>query len=441
MKKGILLPIFSLPSKYGIGDFGAEAYEFIDILADNGIDYWEILPINAGDDCPYSPRSYYALNERYISLDKLIEMGLIKSEILEVPYKNRIVYKNLNKEKYYIEAYSNYVKDEVFEEFKNNKELLAYANYMSNRTGLEVDYYMFLQYILLIQWNELKKYAHSKKVYIIGDMPIYPDLESSEVMINSKYYQVTPLKKALFVSGAAPDCFSDSGQKWGHPLYNFKEIAKDNYKYLIDRYLYYLNMFDLIRIDHFKAFESYYKIPFDKSPKYGFYEPGPSYDFFDELFKYTSSDRFITEDLGDITKETIELRDKYNFKGMKIIQYTLKPNEMKDEYPDKKNMVIYTGNHDNNTIMGWYNSLTVEEQNNLREFLDFKGCSDDLINYSFIKYCLNSVADLVIIPVQDVIGLGEEGRINLPGCSSDDNWSWHLKDFSEFREKIKIMTK
>lgn len=438
MNIGVLLPIFSLPSKYGIGDFGYEAYEFIDILKANNIKYWEILPIHESGRYPYSPISYYALNKNFISLDKLIDMGLLK----DVEYKSknsRIKYDDF-KEKYYKEAYSNFQENEEYLKFCTNSKINEFAKYMSKRENEDESYYLFLQYILDKQWRELKEYANKNDVEIIGDMPIYPDFNSCEVEYNSKCYELEN-GSMKFVSGASPDYFNSEGQKWGHPLYDFKYMKKDNYLYLLERYKEFLNRFDIVRIDHFRAFDTYYKIPIDKTAKDGFYVEGPGSDFFDKLFEFTLPERFIVEDLGDIRKETEILRDKYNFTKMKIVQYTLDLKNKIDNYNDCENMVIYTGNHDNNTIVGWYNSLSNDEKENLLEFLKLNDCYNERINVAMINYCLKSQAKYAIFPVQDIIGLDENSRINLPGHEYEDNWSWELLDFEELKNNIKILKK
>ena len=436
MELGILLPIFSLPSKYGIGDFGYEAYEFIDILKQYNIKYWEILPINASGISPYSPTSYYALNENYISLAKLQDMHLLDN-VREKEKSNRIKYDNY-KEQYYKIAYQRFTPNNDYLKFCQNDEIKRYAKYMSNKHNEEENYYLFLQYILDKEWNELKNYAHQNGIKIIGDMPIYPDFDSCEVTNYPEYYELEN-GRMKYVSGASPDYFNENGQKWGHPLYNFNYMAKDNFKYLIKRYQEFLNKYDIIRIDHFRAFDTYYKIPINSSPKEGWYEEGPGSKFFDTLFKYTTWNRFIVEDLGDIRKETEQLRDKYHFTKMKIIEYTLDTTNKKDNYEDTPNMVIYTGNHDNNTIIGWYNNLSQIKQTNLQAFLKEHNCQSDRINISLIKYCLQSPAHLAIFPVQDIIGLDENSRINLPGYSNDENWSWELLDFNEFKQSMELL--
>lgn len=410
-EKGVLLPIFSLPSKYGIGDFGYEAYEFIDILSKNNIEYWEILPINDSHRLPYSPISYYALDIDYISLDKLKDMNLIKSPATKEK-SSRIVYDKF-KTKYYKEAYNNFVETEDYGKFKENKKIIQYAEYMSSTTGEPKEYYIFLQYILDKQWEELKKYANSKNVKIIGDMPIYPAFNSCEVKYNSECFELEN-GKMVYMAGTPADYFNEDGQKWGNPIYNFEKIKEYQYMYLLDRYKEYLRRFDIIRIDHFRAYDSFFRIPINGTAKNGYYTDGPSYGFFDELFKFTTPDRFIIEDLGEIREETIKLRDYYNFTRLKIFQYTINLENLTDFDSDVENIVIYPGNHDCHTILGWYKSLKFKEKVKLRRFLNKQKCNFLNINRGIIEYCLKSKARIAIIAAQDILNLDDSARINLP---------------------------
>lgn len=435
-EKGILLPIFSLPSKYGIGDFGNEAYEFIDILSENKIDYWEILPINDSNMLPYSPISYYALNTDYISLDKLKEIGLIKNPAFKEK-KSRITYDKF-KLKYYKEAYNNFVETEEYQKFKENRKIIQYSEYMSSTTGEKQDYYVFLQYILDKQWNELKEYANSKNVRIIGDMPIYPSFNSSEVKYNPECFELEN-GKMVYMAGTPADYFNEDGQKWGNPIYNFEKIKEYGYVYLLDRYKEYLKRFDIIRVDHFRAYDSFFRIPINGTAKNGYYTDGPSYGFFDELFKFTTPERFIIEDLGEIREETIKLREHYNFTRQKIFQYTINLDELTDFDSDIENIVIYPGNHDCHTILGWYKSLSLKQKINLRRFLNKNKCNFLNINKGIIQYCLQCKAKIAIIAAQDILNLDDSARINLPGCDDIQNWSWELLDFDDFKKKIKIL--
>lgn len=435
-EKGILLPIFSLPNKYGIGDFGYEAYEFVDILSENNIKYWEILPINKCDEHPYSPISYYALEENYISLDKLKEQGLIKSaEIRE--NKDRVIYDNF-KEKYYKEAYNNFKENKEYEEFIKIKEINQYAEFESEIKGNTKEYYLFIQYILYKQWMELKEYANSKNIKIIGDMPVYPVFKSVETKYYSKYFEMEN-GKFTFESGTPPDYFNENGQKWNSPVYNVENIKKDNYRYLINRFKYYLKLFDKVRIDYFRGYDSFFKIPIGKTGKDGFYTDGVSYGFFDELFKDkdVNVENLIIEDLGEIREETVKLREHYGFTRQKILQFSLDLDNLYDRDNEEENVLVFPGNHDCNTIYGWYKTLNDDYKIKLKEFLRKNECYDLNVNIGIMQYLSKCKAQMTIIMVQDILGLDENSRINVPGTESDKNWSWKLIDFKELKERIK----
>ena len=435
-ERGILLPIFSLPSKYGIGDFGNEAYEFIDILSENNITYWEILPINACDRLPYSPLSYYGLEEDYISIDKLVEHGLIENpETREI--KDRVVYDEF-KEKYFREAFKNFRKNEEYEEFIKCEEIIEYVAYRSELKGETLQYCLFLQYILYRQWMELKRYANSKGVKIIGDMPVYPVFNSAETKYHPDCFQMED-GKFTFESGTPPDYFNSEGQKWGSPVYDVENMKKDNYKYLIKRFKYYFKLYDKIRVDYFRGYDSFFKIPFGKSGKEGYYSDGVSYAFFDELFKNTDIkvEDLIIEDLGDIREETIKLRKHYGFTRQKILQFTIDLNNFVDNDNESENVVVFPGNHDCQTIHGWYKSLNDEYKERLKEFLRRNECYDINVNIGMMQYVMKCKAKIGIFTVQDILGLDDSARTNIPGTNTVDNWSWKLKDFNDFRERIK----
>lgn len=435
-EKGILLPIFSLPSKYGVGDFGNEAYEFIDILSENNINYWEILPINACNRLPYSPLSYYALEEDYISLDKLKEHGLIENlETREV--KDRAVYDDF-KEKYYKEAFKKFRKNDEYEEFIKCKEINEYAEYISNVKGGLKEYYLFLQYILYRQWMELKQYANSKNVKIIGDMPVYPVFNSAETKYHPECFEMEN-GEFTFESGTPPDYFNSEGQKWGSPVYNVENMKKDNYKYLINRFKYYLKLFDKIRVDYFRGYDSFFKIPIGKTGKEGVYAEGVSYAFFDELFKDKNIkvENLIIEDLGDIREETVKLREHYGFTRQKILQFTIDLNNFYDNDNNSENVLVFPGNHDCQTIHGWYKTLNDEYKERLKEFLRRNECYDINVNIGIMQYCMKCKAKIAVITVQDILGLDDSARTNIPGINIAENWSWKLLDFNDFKERIK----
>ena len=435
-EKGILLPIFSLPSKYGIGDFGNEAYEFIDILSENGMKYWEVLPINACRRLPYSPMSYYALNEDYISLDRLIEYGLIKNaEIRE--QTDRAIYDDF-KEKYYIEAFINFRKTKEYKEFIANKEIVKYSEFMHKKNKKNnKEYYGFLQFMLYKQWMELKSYANSKGIEIIGDMPFYPSFDSVDTMYHSDCFEMKH-GKFTYEAGTPPDYFNEDGQKWGSPVFNVEGMKKDNYKYLVGIFKYYLKIFDKVRVDYFRGYDSFFKIPMGKSGKEGTYVDSVSYGFFDELFKDGSvkTESLIIEDLGDIRKETIELREHYGFTRQKILQFSIDLDNCYDRDNDEENVLVFPGNHDCSTIYGWYKLLDDEHKEKLKEFLRKNECYDINVNIGIMQYCMKCKAKIVVITVQDILGLDDSARMNLPGTTSQDNWSWKLINFDDFRERI-----
>ena len=435
-ERGILLPIFSLPSKYGIGDFGNEAYEFIDILSENGINYWEILPINACNRLPYSPLSYYALEEDYLSLDKLKEHGLIDNiEIREI--KDRVVYDDF-KEKYFKEAFNKFRKNEKYEEFVKCEEINEYAEFVSEQKGESKEYYLFLQYILYKQWMELKEYANSKNVKIIGDMPVYPVFNSADTKYHSECFEMEN-GEFTFESGTPPDYFNSDGQKWGNPVYNVENMKKDNYKYLVSRFKYCLKLFDKIRVDYFRGYDSFFKIPIGKTGKEGWYAEGLSYGFFDELFKDGSIkvENLIIEDLGDIREETVKLREHYGFTRQKILQFTIDLDNLYDNDNESENVLVFPGNHDCQTIHGWYKTLSDEYKERLKEFLRRNECYDINVNIGIMQYCVKCKARIAILTVQDVLGLDDSARINIPGTDIAENWSWKLIDFNDFKERIK----
>ena len=435
-EKGILLPIFSLPSKYGIGDFGYEAYEFIDILHENNINYWEILPINACNRLPYSPLSYYALEEAYISLDKLKECGLIENPKTRES-SNRAIYDDF-KEKYYKEAFSNFKKNKEYREFIKCKEIQEYAKYISSINGENKEYYLFLQYILYKQWMELKNYANSKNIKIIGDMPVYPVFDSAETKYHPECFEMKR-GKFTFEAGTPPDYFNSDGQKWNSPVYNVENMKKNNYTYLANRFKYHLKLFDKVRVDYFRGYDSFFKIPIGQSGKEGFYQDGVSYGFFDELFKDKNIkiEDLIVEDLGDIREETIALRKHYGFTRQKILQFSLDLYNFYDKDNEDENVLVFPGNHDCQTIYGWYKTLNDEYKERLKEFLRRNECYDINVNIGIMQYISKCKAKIAIITVQDILGLDDSSRINLPGVNLEKNWSWKLVDFNNFREQIK----
>lgn len=449
---GILLPIFSLPTKYGIGDFGPSAYQFIDILKNNKLNFWEVLPINPIDNSnsPYSPISSIAIEPLFISIEILIEEGLLNSDY-NLDNSNRIDYNSARKikDKYLRISFNNILNnDELYHEYLEYlKEDNEYAKFIAikksnnNKSWCDFDtevydeeeykYQVFLQFVAHRQWFNLKKYANDNSVKIIGDLPIYVNYESSDVFFNQSDFLLEN-KQMKYVSGASPDYFSVDGQKWGHPLYNFDNQKQNNYKYMLNKYLYTDKLFDVIRIDHFKAFESFYKIPIDKPPVHGEWIKSPGNEILKLLFNYIDCQKYIVEDLGSDLDELHILRDKYNLTGMKVFEYTFDFESNHDNCINTSNMIVYPGNHDNNTILGWYNNLTNTEQEALNKFLNkYAGT----INEKIIHYLKEQPYKYLIIMLQDVLELDETYRINIPGMCGNQ-WGYRLENFNNIESKL-----
>lgn len=451
---GILLPIFSLPNNYGIGDFGAEAYKFIDILKENEIEYWEVLPINPIDsnNSPYSPISSLAIEPNFISIDHLKEIGLLK-RAYKIECEEKIDYNLVKKtkDKFLRKAYKNFTKEnKLYNEYRKyikncNTE---YAKFMalkkSNKCGWlkftksydeeEYSYQLFLQFIAQYEWFKLKKYANENGVKIIGDIPIYSNYESSDVYFNQNDF-ILCNGKMSYVSGACPDEVDVYGQKWNQPVYSFDNQKLNNYKLFMEKYLYTDKLFDLIRIDHFRAFDNFYVVPVNGKPKDGIWLQGPGQSFFDKLFTKISSEKFVVEDIGKLRKQTVELREKYNLPGAKIFEYTFNFKTGQDEYINTSNEIVYPGNHDNNTILGWYNSLNEKEKETLNKFLEnYKGT----INQKIIKYLNEEPHKYLIVMLQDILEQDAKSRINLPG-KNENQWKYRLTDISEVNQKLKYI--
>ena len=345
-------------------------------------------------------------------------------------------YKN---SKYFKIAFYNYKPNEEYFKFIRNKEILYYADFKSKQSGESTGYYLFLQYVAFKQWMRLKAYANLKNVEIIGDMPSYPIFNSVETKYHPECFEMEN-GKFTFEAGTPPDYYNDDGQKWGCPVYNVENIKKNDYEYLTKRYKYYLNLYDKVRIDYFRGYDSFYRIPIGKSGKDGEYVDGLSYGFFDVLFKdeSISKDRLIIEDLGDIRKETVDLREHYGFTRQKILQFAIDMENKKDLDNEEENVLMFPGNHDCATIKSWFNSLSEENKENVRTLLIDNACDDSDINLGILQYSMKCRARMVIVTVQDILGLDDSARINLPGVDTKENWSWKLIDFNELKEKIKL---
>ena len=470
---GILAPVSTLVSDHGIGDFGKYTYDFIDHIKETGFKTWQILPLNSAGygNSPYQPYSSYAGDRVYISLDTLVEWNLLKAEDIK-PYEpsNLIDFEAVRayKEIYLKRAFDccmetgiyrdgfHYFKENhpwvfdwaVFITFKklndgncwnewpeDQKNWIGTYRYNVEMHRPLLEYEMFVQYIFYEQWFRLKKYANDQGIKILGDIPIYVGIDSCDVWCHKDCFLLDPDGNPSFVAGVPPDYFSPTGQRWGNPIYNWDVLEKTNFQFWINRLAWSQSLFDIVRIDHFRGFDTYWKIPSScPTAEMGEWLEAPGYALFDEVYKQLPNIEIVAEDLGDLREEVLELRDHYHLSGMKIVQFELDPYGTNTDFHEKENTIVYTGTHDNETLVGWYGNLTSYQKRLLaKRFMKYKErkCTDRILHAVF-----DCLADRVIIPIQDILGLGNEARLNTPGTVGSPNWQWHLLDFDAFYRQL-----
>ena len=472
---GILLPVSSLPSPYGIGTFGKAAYEFVDQLVEAGQKYWQVLPLGPTSygDSPYQSFSAFAGNPYFIDLDMLCGEGLLKvDEIRYIKWEERLDrveyglqweyrygvlkrafirsnHKTTEKFQHFLEENAQWIQDyglfmackEHFENvewlkwdkdirFRQPEALQRYCKTFSQ----EIEFYQFLQYKFYEQWSSLKKYANEHGVEIIGDMPIYVALDSVDVWVNPGLFELDEERKPVCVAGCPPDAFSDDGQKWGNPLYNWKIMEKEEFAWWKRRMAATAKLFDVVRIDHFIGIVRYYVIPADDSARNGWFEWGPGEKLIWALDEARGRTKIIAEDLGVVIPQVGELLEKAGYPGMKVIEFAFDGNTDNPYLPHmyQKNCVVYGGTHDNETLVGYYDNLSVD---NLAYALQYTDCSNraDLIEKVFLM-AYRSIADTVIFQMQDVLEKGNETRMNLP-ATIGENWRWRLLEGEFTKEK------
>jgi len=479
---GILLPVSSLPSPYGIGSFGKTAREWIDFLHKAGQSYWQILPLNPTSygDSPYQSFSAFAGNPYFIDLDSLYEDGLLnKEEYTQTRWsrsKKRVDYSTLYQEREPVlrKAFSRFKNDKKLDEFiRNNKWFEHYSLFMvikESHTLLpwmdwekplrirdphaleqikkeqadNIRYHAFVQYQFDCQWNALRAYASTKNIRIIGDIPIYVSLDSADVWENHELFQLDEHNIPLEISGCPPDSFSEIGQIWGNPLYDWETIAKTGYKWWIQRIRRNFDWYDVLRLDHFRGLESYFAIPYGaKSAKGGRWRPGPGKEFIDMVGKAFPDANIIAEDLGFLTDEVRQLLAYSTYPGMKIIQYAFDDREVGDYIPHKyeANSIAYPGTHDNDTIRGWSRNA---QRACIREAMDYIGVQHKKdLPRGMIQLAFESASNLAIIPMQDWLELGSHARLNTPSTVGGKNWRWRMRKKAlkpELAEEIAKLT-
>jgi 4-alpha-glucanotransferase len=471
---GVLLPVSALPSDYGVGDFGKEAYKFIDISCEMGFKIWQILPLNplGYGNSPYQPYSSFAGDDIYISPQLLSEDGLLDKDIEKIKISDKIDYENVRrfKGKLLKKAYKKFKEKKLYEKedykkFLNFEFVYNYAVFLTlkkqnnmqswntwpkdmknwikdkkldlTKYEDDINYEIFVQYIFYTQWMNIKKYANKKGIKIMGDIPIYVGLDSLDVWENQKAFLLNRTGSPKFIAGVPPDYFSKTGQRWGNPIYDWDYIKEHNYDFWINRISYNAQLYDIIRIDHFRGFDTYWKINAkNKTAMKGEWVEAPGHELFTLISKKFKNLEIVAEDLGDLRKEVIKLRDDFNLKGMKIIQFTFDPNETNNDFEDRKNMIIYTGTHDNQTVMGFYNDKDENTKYEIKEYFKKHNYDTKDIHKGFLQMCMESIADYAIVPVQDIIGLDDKSRLNTPGTLGEHNWSFKLKDFDEYENNI-----
>lgn len=484
-KSGILLPVSSIPSKYGIGTFSKQAYDFIDSLEKAGQSYWQILPLGPTGygDSPYQSFSTFAGNPYYIDLEKLIEEGyltkddcekcdfgdddeyidyekiyLSRFKVLKIAFQNSNVvneadFQNYVRDnRYWLDDYALYMAvknsfdgkswSEWDEDIKLRKP--AAMEYYREKYAEEVMFYQFQQYLFAKQWSALKEYANQKRIQIIGDIPIYVAFDSADTWANPELFQLDDMLTPIAVAGCPPDAFSATGQLWGNPLYRWEYHKETGYAWWMKRIAYCYELYDVVRIDHFRGFDEYYSIPFaDETAEFGHWEKGPGYDIFKAIKEKVGNKPVIAEDLGFLTESVIKLVKKTGYPGMKILQFAFDPREESDYLPHNyvANSIVYTGTHDNDTMLGWYNSLSRRDKAFARKYLNIRTNKD--VQWEFIRAAMASVSETCVIPMQDYLGLGAEARINIPSTLGI-NWKWRMLSgqfTDELAQHILDMTK
>lgn len=469
---GVLVHPTSFPSPYGIGDFGKGAYEFIDFLEAAGQHLWQILPlvpITSFGNSPYQGYSVFAGEPLLISPELLKENGLLTSEDLQqIPDFDpvKIDYDKVRAYKYplyrkacqafpqkadskLLKAYLKFCKENetwledycLFMAAKDFHENVSWTKWPSDlRTPTKeskalwskklsdgIEFHRLLQFFFYSQWHELKKYANDKGVAIIGDLPIFVSLDSADVWGNRALFQVDEDGYPTAVAGVPPDYFSATGQKWGNPLYDWKAHKAHGYHWWIKRIRWQLEQVDYLRIDHFRGFESYWEVPVEEETAVnGSWKKGPGAELFRAVQAKLGEDLPIfAEDLGIITPEVEKLRDTFGFLGMRILQFAFEGGESTflPHQLDTRNCICYTGTHDNDTSKGWYDHTSEYARDKVRRYMNTDASS---ISWDFIRICLGTIARYAIFPVQDLLKLGSEARMNLPGTAFD-NWAWRYE--------------
>ena len=468
---GILYPITTLPSKYGIGCFSKDAMEFVDFLKEAGQSYWQVLPFGPTGygDSPYQSFSTFAGNPYFISLEQLIEDGLLLESECEELYwgtnpeyvdygaiyesrfkalrqahvrfkqteaQNREYQDFIRRESYWLDDYCMFMalKDEnegkpwsEWDETYRNRDKKAMA-VAAEVIGDTIDFFRFQQYEFMAQWEKIHTYAAKNGIKIIGDIPIYVAFDSADAWSHPEMYAFDEKNIPTKVAGCPPDAFSETGQLWGNPIYNWEYLKEHNYEWWVRRIARCYEFYDVIRIDHFRGFDEYYAIPYgDPTAENGVWEKGPGMELFDALRQQLGDVEIIAEDLGYITDSVRELLDQSGFPGMRVLQFAFDESESSAylTHNHVKNCVVYTGTHDNMTTRGWIDSISDHDRDFARRYINSIYTDYGQFTWDFIREAYRSPADICIVPIQDFLVKGNEARLNCPAVSTD-NWQWRV---------------
>lgn len=484
---GILLHITSLPGPYGIGTMGLEAFEFVDFLVSSGQKIWQILPLGhtGYGDSPYQCFSAFAGNPLLINLEKLVNEGLLASSELPDKIKfsddevdfgaiyqykypllrkafvrfkannskiRKMQYENFaKKSKYWLDDYSffmalkNHFGGKSWSEWEPGVKTRQPEVLADLRVKLadDIDYFCFLQFVFFRQWQELKSYANLNDIKIIGDIPLYVAADSADVWSKPEFFDLDTKLKPRTVAGVPPDYFSETGQLWGNPIYNWETLQKDEFSWWVERVKANLVLYDVLRIDHFRGLAAYWAVPFGEPTAIkGKWITAPGFELLETLFDKLDNPPIIAEDLGVITPDVIDLRDGFGLPGMKILQFAFDSAEDNDFMPHTfdKNCLVYTGTHDNDTTLGQFKSVKDDDRLLMKKYFHV----DELDpTWSFIKLAWSTVADLAIAPMQDLLRLDSEARMNFPGKPSG-YWKWRYRKESvkpELAEELLELTR
>ncbi len=478
---GVLMHISSLASNYGIGSLGEKAYAFADFLDSAGQKYWQVLPVGPTGygDSPYQSFSTYAGNPYFIDLDTLKADALLTQRDIDqyakVESAARVDYYQLYQSRFKIlkTAYNNFdSENQAFSNFKSENAfwLNDYALFMalkkahngqkwmnwptayrlrdsaaladfSVKNDREIDFHCFMQYMFFRQWHKLKRYVNQKNIQIIGDLPIYVAEDSADLWANPALFQLNDDLSLKYVGGCPPDDFTADGQLWGNPLYDWQVHKAQDYAWWVQRIKWLIHIFDVIRIDHFRGFESYWRVPAgEQTAKNGSWQPGPGIALFNQLKKELGNLPIIAEDLGYMTKEVHQLREATGFPSMKVLQFAFDPTGKSEHIPHnyRENMIIYPGTHDSHTVIGWKKQASVEELAMAKAYF---GIVDDAFHWGMIRGAMTSVAKTTIIQMQDLLGCDNSARMNEPSTLGQGNWCWRITENANVDQLVERLYK